>query len=257
VLEVIGKMLYTVKQLSDMGGVSVRTLHYYDEIGLLKPGSYGDNGYRYYGDTELLKLQQILFFRELDFSLNDIGNIFDRPNFDLQEALHQHRELLLEKANKLQTLIETVDRTILMLKGEIKMEVEELYEGFEKPQIEKYRKEARELYGETVVEESERKSQKYSKAEWQNIMAEGTTVLTAIRDNMPSGFDSPEVQAQVKKLHQWVNHFYNCTLEIFEGLGHMYNENPDFVKMYQTKYHPEMPGFLFQAIEYYCQKNKS
>jgi len=133
------------------------------------------------------------------------------------------------------------------------MEVEELYEGLEKTQIDKFRKESREMYGERKVEESERKAQKYSKTEWQNIQAEGSTVLAAIRDNMSCGFDSPEVQEQIKKLHRWVNNFYDCTIEIFEGLGHLYNENPDFVKMYQTRYHPDMPGFLFQAIEYYCQ----
>jgi hypothetical protein len=136
------------------------------------------------------------------------------------------------------------------------MKIEEMYEGTDKAQIEKYRKEARELYGEQRVEESEQRVQKYSKAEWQSIQAEGTAALTAVRDNMARGFDSPEVQEQIKNLHQWVNHFYDCTLEIFEGLGHMYNEHPDFVKMYQTTYHPDMPGFLFQAIQYYCQQNK-
>ena len=115
-------MRYTVKQLSDAAGVSPRTLHFYDQIGLLKPDAYGENGYRYYGEAALLRLQQILFFKELDFSLVDIKTTIDRPGFDTLQALRTHRETLQERLVRLSRLIQTVDRTILHIKGELKME---------------------------------------------------------------------------------------------------------------------------------------
>jgi MerR family transcriptional regulator, thiopeptide resistance regulator len=112
--------MYTVKQLSNLAGVSVRTLHYYDEIGLLKPASVGQNGYRYYQDGDLFRLQQILFFREMDLGLLQIKEIVDHPDFDLVAALREHRHALQAKIDRMQTLIHTVDSTIMHLVGEIK-----------------------------------------------------------------------------------------------------------------------------------------
>ena len=120
-------MRYTVKQLANTAGVSTRTLHFYDQIGLLKPEAYGENSYRYYGETALLRLQQILFFKELDFSLADIKTTIDRPGFDMLQALRAHRETLQERLGRLSRLIETVDKTILHIRGELKMEKYEFY----------------------------------------------------------------------------------------------------------------------------------
>src|SRR5512136_1978771 len=106
-------MRYTVKQVAVAAGVSPRTLHFYDQIGLLKPDAYGENGYRYYGEMALLRLQQILFFKELDFGLAEIKATIDRPGFDILEALCAHRETLQERSRRLSCLIETVDKTIL------------------------------------------------------------------------------------------------------------------------------------------------
>src|SRR5688572_23930036 len=110
-------MVYTVKQLAALANVSPRTLHYYDEIELLKPATYGSNGYRYYGQEAVLKLQQILFFKELGFSLDQIKMIIGRPDFDLLHALEVHRKALQQRSMRLASLIQTVDRTILYLKG--------------------------------------------------------------------------------------------------------------------------------------------
>jgi len=110
--EVKNTKMYTVKQLADLAGVSRRTLHYYDQIGLLVPSSRRDNGYRLYGDGALLKLQQILFFRELGFGLEEINKILSKPDFDAIEALESHKGLLAKKAERLNELLETVDKTI-------------------------------------------------------------------------------------------------------------------------------------------------
>src|SRR5207247_1449009 len=130
--------MYTVKQLSDLAGVSVRTLHYYDEIGLLKPECYGANGYRFYGDEALLRLQQILFFKELDFSLDEISEIVSNPGFDMIAALRTHKKALQQRQTKLSRLIRTVDQTIQHLQGTAKMEQADMFEGFSEEQQEEY-----------------------------------------------------------------------------------------------------------------------
>jgi DNA-binding transcriptional MerR regulator len=135
-------MAFTVKQLADVAGVSARTLHYYDQIGLLKPAHYGENGYRYYGEEAALRLQQILFYKEMDFSLDRIGELLDRPDFATVQALQNHRQALQQRAVRLDGLIQTVDRTILHLKGELAMRTEELFEGFDEETQKRYEEEA-------------------------------------------------------------------------------------------------------------------
>jgi DNA-binding transcriptional MerR regulator len=245
---------YSVKKLADLAGISVRTLHYYDEVGLLKPQSYDENRYRKYGEKELLRLQQILFFRELDFSLDEIKEIINRPDFDVLNALQTHLKLLTGKIIRLNRLIKTIDNTILNLKGELKMKEEDYYKGFSREQQEKYEQEIREKYGNTALDESKRRMKGWTKKDYQKTQDEGDQIFTAIRDTMSKGFSSPEVQKQIQALHHWLNHFYNCNHEMLLGLGHMYNDRPDFVKMWKTKYHEKMPEFLLQAIEYYCKE---
>src|SRR6266542_1290239 len=122
--------MFTVKQLSKLAGVTPRTLYHYDAIGLLKPSRVGSNGYRYYGDESVLRLQQILFYRELDFSLEEIKAIVDEPGFDVLRALKEQRGALVERQRHLQTLIQTVDKTIQHVKGEREMSTKDLFEGF-------------------------------------------------------------------------------------------------------------------------------
>ncbi len=120
---------YTVKQLARIAGVSVRTLHHYDEIGLLKPAFTGENRYRYYGENEVLRLQQILIHRALDIPLTEIGAILDAPGFDRIEALRRQRESLEEKAQRFAGMVRTIDRTIAHLTGDMTMKTEDLYSG--------------------------------------------------------------------------------------------------------------------------------
>jgi DNA-binding transcriptional MerR regulator len=115
---------FTVNQVSRMAGISRRTLHYYDQIGLVRPSSRAENGYRQYAEDDLLRLQQVLYYRELGFSLNNIQKILDRPDFDLHAALEEHHQALLQRQLQLGRLIETVERTISYLKGTSTMKSE-------------------------------------------------------------------------------------------------------------------------------------
>lgn len=247
---------YVVKQLANLAGISVRALHYYDQIGLLKPAGLGENGYRYYGEKELLRLQQILFYRELDFGLDEIKTILDKPDFDIQAALLSHRKHLRQKIARLEKLVKTVDKTLGHMKGENDMQHQEYYGGFSKEQQKKYEEEIRQKCGSTAMDESKKQMKNWSKADFDRIMEDGTVIFSAIRDNMGEGIKSQKVQAQVKALHRWLNTFYTCNLEMLDGIGHMYSEHPDFRKMWQTKYHQDMPEFLQRSIEYYCRQNQ-
>ena len=147
---------YTVSQLANMARVSVRTLHHYDQIGLLRPASRTGAGYRLYGEPELLRLQQILFFRELDLSLSKIQTILDDAEFDQIASLESHRRQLQGRMDRLARLLKTIDKTIQRLtEDEMTLTDEELYEGFTPEQIERYERKAREMYDPELVREAE------------------------------------------------------------------------------------------------------
>jgi DNA-binding transcriptional MerR regulator len=246
-------MTYTVKQLSDLAGVSVRTLHYYDEIGLLKPSTVGENGYRYYADGEVLRLQQILFFRELDFSLQAIRTILDDPAFDVIAALHAHREALHDRVRRLHHLIQTVDSTILHLTGEVNMSKKKLFAGFSAEEEERYHQEAREQYGAEAVDASYQRWNRYTPQQKERIMAEGQAIYTDIVAQMGKGADSADVQQIVARWHQHLRYFYEPTVERLRGLGELYVEHPDFARNFR-ELHPDLPEFLRDAITTYCDQ---
>jgi DNA-binding transcriptional MerR regulator len=246
-------MVYTVKQLADLAGISIRTLHYYDEIGLLKPASYGENGYRYYDEPAVLRLQQILFFRELDFSLDEIQNILDWPDFDVLIALQTHKESLRQKAERLNRLINTVDNTILHLKGELEMGQKSFFEGFTEEKQKQYEQQARQRYGDAEVKESTDRWNRYTPEQKEKIKAEGEAIYRDVLANMDKGYDSPEVQQAIARWHQHLRYFYEPSYERLMGLAQLYTEQPDFVATYR-KMHPDMPQFLYKAIEFYCTR---
>jgi DNA-binding transcriptional MerR regulator len=243
-------MVYTVKQLAVLANVSPRTLHYYDEIGLLKPATYGTNGYRYYGKEAVLKLQQILFFKELDFRLDEIKAIIDRPEFDLLYALQVHKTALQERAARLTNLIHTVDQTILYLKGKADMSQSQLFEGFSEEKQQQYIEQARELWGDTVTQSVQRWNS-YTKEQKQQILAEGQAITIDAVGYIGQDPTSPEVQQIVARWHQHLRYFDEPTRAILLGLGHAYAEHPEFAAFYQ-RLHPELPEFLRQAVVHYC-----
>jgi DNA-binding transcriptional MerR regulator len=248
-------MIYTVKKLADIAGLSVRTLHYYDELGLLKPTSRTANGYRYYDDEAVVRLQQIMFFRELGFELDEIKKILADPGFDVIEALQSHRTLLSKKAERIDGLLATIDNTIKTLKGENDMPIKEYYEGFSDEQIEKYRHEVRERWGEKTLEESEARVLKMGKEKFKALQDEGGAIFKAISDNMSKGYDSKEVQELVAEWKNWLENFSHYSDEAVLGLGQAYSCHPDFAKFFQ-KFGSDFPAFFTKAIEYYCASKK-
>ena len=244
-------MGYTVKQLADLAGVTTRTLHYYDEIGLLKPTSVGENGYRHYGKEAALRLQQILFYRELDVSLGEIRKILDAPEFDVQLALRSHRSALRARVERLSRLIETIDRTVEHMRGERTMGAGELFVGFDEETQRRYEEEASRLWGEKHVKESRRRWDSYSKEKRAAILAEGGAIYQDLVAHLGEDPAHEAVQQAIARWHQNLRYFYEPTPEILRGLGQAYSQHPQFRATF-TRMHPDLPDFLTAAIEHYC-----
>ena len=247
--------MFTVKQLSKMAGITPRTLHYYDEIGLLKPSRVGENGYRYYGDDALLRLQQVLLYRELDLPLEDIKQIMGRRDFDILSALEQHKEQLRKRMARMERLIGTVDETILNLKGKKAMSPKQIFDVFNEEQQAEYEKEAMQMYDPEVVKASYKKWNSYSKAEKQRIGDEGNAVYQDLIQAMPRGAASPEAQACVERWRRHMNYFWTPNLEQLVGLAQGYNNDPRF-KANFDKVHPNLAAFMLEAVTVYVNARK-
>jgi DNA-binding transcriptional MerR regulator len=246
---------YTVKKIAQLAGVSVRTLHYYDELGLLSPEYRRENGYRYYGEKSAARLQQIMFFRELGFKLDEISLIMSRPDFDLIQALESHKSLLIKKDDRIHELINTVEKTLKTLKGESKMQIKEFYKGFSDAQIEKYRDEVRQRWGEKTLNDSEARIIGMGKEKFAALQAEGGAIFQGIADNMKKGFDNPEVQKLVDKWRNWLENFSHYSDEAVLGLGQAYSQDERFARFFE-KINKDLPEFLTKAIEYYSRKTQ-
>jgi DNA-binding transcriptional MerR regulator len=244
---------YTIGQVASMAGVTVRTLHHYHRIGLLKPSARTAAGYRLYQERDLLRLQQILFFKEMDLPLAEIRRILDDPDFDPVQALEQHRQVLRGRRDRLARLLGTVDRTIQRLvEDDMTMTDEELYAGFTPEQIERYQREAREMYDPALVEESERRVGQMTRAQWNAVQAEGDEVtrgLAALMDRAPG---DAEVQALIARHHAWIEHFYPASAELYAGLGRGYAQHPEFRAFYD-RYRPGLADFMAAAMAHYAE----
>ncbi|MBQ8629802.1 MAG: MerR family transcriptional regulator [Prevotella sp.] len=242
-----------IREFAKLTGVSVRTLHYYDEIGLLKPSFVdGQNGYRFYDERCLERMQEILFYRELDFPLKDIGEILSAPDYDKQTALKEQRRLLILKKERLERLITALDG---VMKGEnLSMNIFDNSEY--EAQCKQYAKEAKEKWGSTeAYKESAEKTKDYSKEKWSNV-SEGMDALMAefaecrARGSAP---ESDEAQALVKKWQNYITeNFYTCTKEILAGLGKMYIADDRF-KENIDKHGKGTAEFMCHAIGAYCR----
>lgn len=247
----VNQVRLSIKQLSTLAGVSVRTLHFYDQIGLLTPQRYRENNYRFYTQESVLKLQQILFFREMEFSLDQIAGILNQPNFDLIQALEEHRKALKSKAKRLNTLLETIDNTISNLKGQKDVAQTEYFKGFSDEQQAEYEKEAAQIWDPEMVHESNRRYKNLSQAEKDELGAKGERITLAIRDAMPKGVNAPEVQKLIGEWQKHISFFYECTDEILLGLGKMYMDDPRFKATYD-RIDPKLAEFFSEAIKIYC-----
>lgn len=250
-------MVYTVAKLAKISGVSVRTLHWYDEIGLLKPAYHGANGYRYYEEEQLLVLQQILFFRELGFELKKIEAILKRNDFDRIAALHSHRKVLQKNVERTKQLIQTIDKTIDHLSGAQKMKDAEMYVGFSKEKQAAYEKQIIERFGKqgkSAIEESKQKIKNWSKADCDDakkeidaICKELTTLLQA-----KCASDSPEVLTVVHRHYHWLKKFWTPNKETYSQHGQFIKESE--LKTFYEAYHPQLAQFLCDAIQAYAEK---
>jgi MerR family transcriptional regulator, thiopeptide resistance regulator len=227
-------MAYTVGDVSRMAHISVRTLHHYDEIGLVKPSSRTEAGYRLYTPRDLERLQQVLFYRELEFTLEDIARMLADPAFDRRRALVAQRELLLEKAEQARALVDLVDKTIAALDKEEPMSHEDLFDGFDPSQ---YEEEARERWGGTPgYEESIRRTRSYKKEDWKALGAEGAAINDAFVAAMDAGLPPSHPQAMdaaERHRHHITRWFYDCSFEIHVGLGEIYVADPRFAANYE------------------------
>ena len=242
-------MKMQIKEFAEFTGVSVRTLHYYDEIGLLTP-AFVDRatGYRFYDKNSLLRMQEILFYRELDFSLKSIGEILSSSNYDKNRALKEQKHLLTLKKERLERLISSIDGA---MKGE------NIMKAFDNSEFERHKAEAKAKWGNTdAYKEHTERTKNYSKQKWIDL-AEGMDYIMAEfamcmrKDETP---DSVEVQNLVEMLQNHITeNYYLCTNEILAGLGQMYVADERF-KNNIDKHADGTAAFICEAIEVYCSK---
>lgn len=248
-------MSYSVQKLADLSGTTVRTLHHYDEIGLLKPSRRKSNGYRFYDEPELLKLQQILFFKELDFPLPEIQKIISDPEFDAARALEDHKKLIELKKKRLTGLVKTIDKTIKKMKKEITMNDEELYESF-KEHGEKYADEAKARWGNTdAYKQSAERVAKMSKEDMIAIKKAADQLMQDIAANMSFGAGSKEIQKLIGKHYDALRKFYEPNLKMYRGLADMYVADPRFTAYYE-KYAKGLALFMRDAMHIYADQNE-
>ena len=237
-----------IKKFAELTGVSVRTLHYYDEIGLLKPSSVDRfTGYRYYDESSVLRMQEILFYRELDFSLKSIAEILSSPNYDREKALKEQKKLLTLKKERLERLILSIDNAV---KGENVMS------AFDNSEFEAYKAETKEKWGNTkAYAEFSEKTKEYSKERFADINSGLENIFRDFAELMQSGAEPDSVDAQtlVKKLQDYITeNYYTCTDEILAGLGQMYMADERF-KNNIDKYASGTAEFVSKAISIYTK----
>ena len=242
-------MKMQIKEFAELTGVSVRTLHYYDEIGLLKPFCVDKNtGYRFYDENSLLRMQEILFYRELDFSLKDIAEILSSENYDKAKALAEQKKLLILKKERLERLISAIDD---VTKGENVMN------AFDNSEFENYKAEVQEKWGNTdAYKEYTDKTKNYSNKNWQNMTDGLNDILAKFSVCMKKGNepDSDDAQSLVEMLQNHITDTcYTCTKEILAGLGQMYVYDERF-KNNIDKNGDGTAEFISNAIAIYCTK---
>ncbi|HEY9059617.1 MAG TPA: MerR family transcriptional regulator [Pseudobacteroides sp.] len=249
-------MEYTVQKLGKMAGISSRTLRYYDEIGILKPARVNSSGYRIYGKQEVSRLQQILFYRELGVSLEDIKDILTSPSFDSTEALQEHRRKLLAKREQLDLLIANVDKTIAESEGRIMMSDKEKFEGFKQKLIEenekKYGKEVREKYGDEQAERSNKIFKNMTKEQYDEFEKLGTDIIDTLKAAFATGDPAGELAQKAADLHrQWLSFAWGSyTKEAHAGVAQMYIDDERFTAYYD-KEQPGLAVFLRDAVLIY------
>jgi MerR family transcriptional regulator, thiopeptide resistance regulator len=233
-------MAFTVGELAKLTGITVRTLHHYDEIGLVQPSDRSRAGYRLYGDDDVLRLQQVLVYKELGLPLDEIAAVLDDPAFARGDALERHRAALLAKRDRLDRMLASLDAAIRHEKGSV-MDVKSMFEGFEA--------EAKERWGHTdAYKESARRTKQYGAAEWAQIRAEGDAGYARFAELSGTPVTDPRVQAAVVAHREHITRwFYPCSVEMQRGLAEMYIADPRFTANID-RIAPGMARYIHEAI---------
>lgn len=247
-------MPFTVKQLAELSGVTVRTLHFYDQSGLLKPAYHGANGYRYYEEKQLLTLQQILFFRELGFELKQIQKLIGRSDFNIMIALKSHRKVLQSNLARTKTLIQTIDNTLAHLKGK-KMKEKEFYHGFDEAKQTEYEQQLIDRFGGNMRQEiakSRQRIKKWTKADWAKSSADFESICQNLTGLLDQSANSPAVQSVVRQHYQWLQQFWQPNKVSYAG-------HADFIldselRQAYARHHPKLPDFIAAAMKSFAEK---
>ena len=239
-----------IREVARLAGISVRTLHHYDEIGLVRPSTRSAAGYRLYESADLDRLQQVLFFRELDFPLEEIERILNDPKFDVAAALRMQRHLLSERADRTAALIRAVDTALRTLEGGKTMTDEDRFAGLGDFDPGKYETEAQDRWGQTdAYRESARRTARYTPRDWAQIKAEGDEIFRALATlaaaDQPAIGPAAMAVAERHRQHieQW---FYACPPSLHRGLGELYVQDERFAANID-RYHPGLSAYAREA----------
>lgn len=252
-------MKYTIKKLAEMTGITTRTLRYYDDINLLKPSEVNENYYRIYDEKNVNKLQQILFYRSLNFPLQEIKKIMDDPNFSRIDALKQQQQLLLQEQEKINTLLTNIDLTIKDYQGEIEMTDTERFTAFKETRISenevKYGAEIRQKYGSKTIEQSNQKFSKLSEVEFQQMQSvEKTLIDDLVALKQHPDLDSQLAQKIYQEHKQWLEYTWpSYTKEAHRGLVDMYISDARFGDYYDKKANMPVVQLLHDVIYEYTK----
>jgi MerR family transcriptional regulator, thiopeptide resistance regulator len=249
---------HSVGDVADLAGVSVRTLHHYDEIGLLRPRGHTRAGYRRYGDEDLERLQQIMFYRELGFPLKEIVAILADPTQDATAHLRHQHKLLTQRLTRVQAMVTAVERAMEARKMGINLTPEERFEVFGENDPARYADEAEQRWGDTeAYKESHRRTSKYTKADWEQIKAETVAVQQRMADVMAAGEPATSAaamdaaEAHRRSISKW---FYDCGYDIHRGLAEMYLSDERFTRNYE-QVAPGLARYVHDAILANAQRN--
>lgn len=245
-------MAYTVNQLAKLAGITPRTLRFYDKAGLLSPAGHHANGYRHYGDKEMIRLQQILFFRELDFPLGEIKSMLESPTFDVKESLAYQKRLLTLKKRRLEKIISSIDATVRTMQNNQQPTDRDIYGDWATDEeIASYKKEAKERWGNTdAYKQTQERTKHYTKEDWAKLRDDGDKFMKSVVAVMAKGPTSPEMQEKIAQHYNSLRTFYEPNLEMYRGLANMYVADPRFTKYYE-KYAPGLAEFFKEAMLYW------
>lgn len=249
---------YKVKELSQLSGVSVKTLHHYDKIGLLKPAWRTEKKYRLYGEHELHRLQQILFYKELGVTLSDIAEILDHRNFDQIKALTEHKHALIDERERINDLLNTLDNTISKLKEKKMITDKELYKGFKPEEVVQIKEESKKKFGESNFQTSEKYLKSLSKEEFEDLKKEQKHLFKRLLELSSEKIESETVQLEISKLYQNIRKFWGTSgspssqKNEFKGLGKMYISEKSYTKV-DGETHEGFPEFLAEAMNHFAK----